>query len=151
VKKYYVGILDGELAAAGQWIDSLARLKNERRTIKAGAQGKKAVTFVFPLIRRDGHSLCFFSIQTGRTHQIRTQAALQGHPLSGDRKYGSATAMDRYVLHCLAVVFPQDGQVDFPPPLIAGLPRDSERETLRIFGASSLGLIEEAVRKALPG
>ena len=28
-------------------------------------------------------------LQTGRKHQIRVQAARRGHPILGDRKYGS--------------------------------------------------------------
>ncbi|MDR2608691.1 MAG: RluA family pseudouridine synthase [Treponema sp.] len=48
---------------------------------------KKAVTRVRPLVSGRRYSLVRAEIETGRTHQIRAQAAFHGHPLAGDRKY----------------------------------------------------------------
>ena len=44
-------------------------------------------------------SLCEFRLETGRSHQIRAQAAFHGHPLVGDRKYGSKIDFSRPALH----------------------------------------------------
>ncbi|MDR3275704.1 MAG: RluA family pseudouridine synthase, partial [Treponema sp.] len=49
---------------------------------------RAAITRVFPLASAQGYSLLRLEIETGRSHQIRAQAAFHGHPLAGDRKYG---------------------------------------------------------------
>jgi 23S rRNA-/tRNA-specific pseudouridylate synthase len=38
--------------------------------------------------RRAPYSLVTVSLETGRTHQIRLQAAAEGHPIVGDFVYG---------------------------------------------------------------
>jgi len=38
--------------------------------------------------RRGPHSLVTVDLETGRTHQIRLQAAAEGHPIVGDHLYG---------------------------------------------------------------
>jgi 23S rRNA pseudouridine1911/1915/1917 synthase len=50
-------------------------------------------------------SLCEFRLETGRSHQIRVQAAFHGHPLVGDRKYGSRVAFPRPALHSHWIAF----------------------------------------------
>jgi 23S rRNA pseudouridine955/2504/2580 synthase len=52
-----------------------------------GEEGKKAVTLITPLATEGDYSLVAAEIFTGRTHQIRAQAAAHGHPLLGDLKY----------------------------------------------------------------
>ena len=56
--------------------------------------------------------------QTGRKHQIRRHAALAGHPVAGDRRYGSSEAadrlqrlygFDRIALHANALTFTPPG------------------------------------------
>ena len=42
---------------------------------------------------------------TGRFHQIRCQMANLGHPLLGDKKYGSAKSVDLYRLSCYYLSF----------------------------------------------
>jgi 23S rRNA pseudouridine1911/1915/1917 synthase len=37
----------------------------------------------------EGSSLLEVTLETGRKHQIRLQLAERGHPILGDRKYGS--------------------------------------------------------------
>jgi 23S rRNA pseudouridine1911/1915/1917 synthase len=44
------------------------------------------------LDRRGSHSLISVALETGRTHQIRLQAAAEGHPIVGDRVYGFGEA-----------------------------------------------------------
>jgi 23S rRNA pseudouridine955/2504/2580 synthase len=50
--------------------------------------GKEAVTIFSTKERFKEHSLMVASILTGRTHQIRVHAQLEGHPIAGDRRYG---------------------------------------------------------------
>lgn len=51
--------------------------------------GKAAVSEFSFLENRGGHSLLDVQIETGRKHQIRRQLAALGHPVLGDRLYGT--------------------------------------------------------------
>lgn len=50
--------------------------------------GKEAITIFSTKERFKKHSLISASILTGRTHQIRVHAQLEGHPVAGDKRYG---------------------------------------------------------------
>lgn len=50
--------------------------------------GKDAITIFSTKERFKKHSLMSASILTGRTHQIRVHAQLEGHPIAGDKRYG---------------------------------------------------------------
>lgn len=53
-------------------------------------RGKAAITDYETLVRYGGeYTLCRFTLQTGRTHQIRVHAKYMGHPVVGDPLYGS--------------------------------------------------------------
>ncbi|MFW5688013.1 MAG: RluA family pseudouridine synthase [Spirochaetota bacterium] len=100
--KEYVAILEGR-ADAATWVDRLERNRASGVTMRgAGDSGKRAVTRVDPFATSNGATLALVRIETGRTHQIRAQARLHGHPLLGDRKYGS-TARGPYFLHAAAL------------------------------------------------
>jgi 23S rRNA pseudouridine1911/1915/1917 synthase len=54
----------------------------------AAPGGKRAVSHVRVLGRREGATLVEVTIPTGRPHQIRIHLAAAGHPLVGDPVYG---------------------------------------------------------------
>jgi len=91
VRKTYLAIVEGELKSEEIWHDELVRDKEKKKTFvsqpDAGC-GKNAVTKVTPLAADGKYTLIKVQIATGRTHQIRAQAAFHGHPLAGDKKYG---------------------------------------------------------------
>ncbi|MBQ3060131.1 MAG: RluA family pseudouridine synthase [Desulfovibrio sp.] len=69
--------------------------------------GKEARCLIRPLRRSPQNSLLQVHLLTGRTHQIRAQLALEGHPIMGDTKYGEALHSDgRMYLHSLRVSLP---------------------------------------------
>ena len=52
-----------------------------------------------------GHTLLELSLETGRTHQIRTHLSSIGHPLAGDDMYGgSLEFFQRQCLHCSRLI-----------------------------------------------
>lgn len=54
-----------------------------------GAESGKQTQTTFSTRESFGqHTLMAASIQTGRTHQIRVHAAMEGHPVAGDKRYG---------------------------------------------------------------
>jgi len=100
VHKTYLAIVEGELRGEEIWHDKLFRDKEKKKTFvlqpNAGSGknvgGKNAETKVTPLAADGKYTLIKAEIATGRTHQIRTQAAFHGYPLAGDKKYGGKNA-----------------------------------------------------------
>ena len=99
IKKQYLAVVEGRLAQRETWSDGLSRDKARKKTSVVqndAAAGAAALTTVLPLAvsiapYTDRFTLIAAEIHTGRTHQIRAQAAAHGHPLMGDKKYGSRT------------------------------------------------------------
>ncbi len=88
---------------------------NEVRVVRAGTAGAKNATLrILPIknfphpVSGDSVTLARFSLETGRSHQIRVQSAAQGHPLIGDTKYGNKSSMPlfpRPALHSATLEF----------------------------------------------
>jgi 23S rRNA pseudouridine955/2504/2580 synthase len=146
VCKSYLAIVEGGLAAAEIWQDALVRDRDAKKTCTAGPEeGKTALTRVRPLAAAGGCTLLHAEIETGRTHQIRAQAAAHGHPLAGDRKYGArALPGERagrggFFLHAWKIELremPLD--VPFPPSFTAPPPPAFQERLCSLFGDSFL-------------
>ena len=68
--------------------------------------GKYAVTHYNVLASSNGYSLVECELETGRKNQIRVHMAQLGHPVVGDRKYGSdEDPMRRLGLHAYMLCF----------------------------------------------
>jgi 23S rRNA pseudouridine1911/1915/1917 synthase len=67
-------------------------------TMKRG-EGKLAVTHVRVLNRKAKSTLVEIRLETGRKHQIRVHLAERGHPVAGDKFYGSGLKATRLALH----------------------------------------------------
>jgi RluA family pseudouridine synthase len=103
IRKTYVAILDGELA-------------NEC-IVETTVQGKGARTTFTPLCSDGVTTLVEAIIETGRTHQIRIHAASIGHPVAGDRRYGSGTGARRLMLHAWKLEHDRFGVLEAPLPI----------------------------------
>ena len=69
--------------------------------------GKKSITHYKKIKSNDDFSLIELRLETGRTNQIRVQMSTIGHPVVGDRKYGSGVSpiMNRLALHAHLLAF----------------------------------------------
>lgn len=128
VERTYLAVLAGDALQAGQ-----------RVTWDKPLEGVPAVTDVEVLGTGGGLIAARFTLQTGRTHQIRQHAAMAGVPIVGDRRYGgdAGTWLERLALHAgrLRLTHPATGDVmtwtaPLPPPLdsawaAAGGPADA--------------------------
>lgn len=63
--------------------------------------GKRARSEVQPLAEDNGFTAAWVALETGRKHQIRVHAAMNGTPVVGDRRYGGEAGRmwDRLALH----------------------------------------------------
>jgi 23S rRNA pseudouridine955/2504/2580 synthase len=88
LRKSYLALVEGRVEQEQVWQDELVRDRDAKKTFAAHG-GKAALTRARPLaVSETGYTLLLAEIETGRTHQIRAQAAVHGHPLAGDSKYG---------------------------------------------------------------
>jgi len=88
IRKTYLAIIEGQI-------------ENEI-TIDSPIDGKDALTIVTParpLADSPTRQLVAAEIRTGRMHQIRIHLASIGHPVVGDRRYGSKVNAPRMMLH----------------------------------------------------
>lgn len=88
------------------------------------AAGQPAVTHWEVLREWPGVTLAALRLETGRTHQIRVHMAHIGHPLLGDKLYGTEGPPGRQALHAATLAFthPVTGEeVRLDTPLPADL------------------------------
>jgi 23S rRNA pseudouridine1911/1915/1917 synthase len=123
VEKTYWAWVEGVIrAAAGRCVDWVAQDERHRRmhvvgrnqaTSAAPPGAKEARLSYRRLAVLGGTSLLEVRLETGRKHQIRLQLADRGHPVVGDRKYGSRLPFPLGIaLHAwrLVVVHPVRGE-----------------------------------------
>ncbi len=105
--KEYLCVLHGECIGEGDLEDLLFhdKQKNKSFVVKKERSGvKKASLSYRGIAQRDGLSLVWVTLHTGRTHQIRVQFASRKMPLAGDGKYGSRDNLP-LALHCCRLSF----------------------------------------------
>lgn len=91
VHRQYLAVVPGHVN--GRTIrTNLVRDRGDRRRGSTAVQGmgKEAITHVKVVERLPQHMLLSCRLETGRTHQIRIHLAEIGHPVCGDKVYGTA-------------------------------------------------------------
>jgi RluA family pseudouridine synthase len=97
VTKVYWAFVEGSVhgdveADEGTWTDHLHKRHGMAQTIVVPAddpRGKLAIMHWRVLARTAAGTWLEVQLETGRTHQIRVQAASRGHPVVGDTQYGA--------------------------------------------------------------
>ena len=93
VRKVYWACVEGRIEpASGTWEDFVYKIPGQPRAVVVAPdhpQGRTAVLHYRTLATAGWGALLEITLETGRTHQIRVQAASRGHPLLGDVQYGS--------------------------------------------------------------
>jgi len=94
VTKLYWACVEGEVdPAEGTWRDFLRKVPGEARAETVDAdhpEARVAVLHYRTLAARPWGSWLEIELETGRTHQIRVQAAGRRHAVLGDARYGSS-------------------------------------------------------------
>ncbi|HWR04626.1 MAG TPA: RluA family pseudouridine synthase [Humidesulfovibrio sp.] len=124
VAKTYLAWVDGSWPGKGVELmeDRLDRLElaegavqGRKKVLAAeGDAGKSARAEVRPLLRKRQATLLAVRLLTGRTHQIRVQLSLRGHPVISDSVYGRKVRGLPMLLHALCLRLPE--RALFAPP-----------------------------------
>lgn len=113
VEKRYLALVKGRWELGQVRLEDRLRksIRGGERMVTVDESGKTAASIFRPVEIGSAASLLEVRIMTGRTHQIRVQAAEAGHPLAGDERYGDrdynrkmkALGLDRLFLHAASV------------------------------------------------
>ena len=92
IRRTYWGLVDG-VVPVDQTIDLNIKRHPQHRTIFTTTEqgGRRAITHLHVLERYAKHTLCEFTLETGRTHQIRVHCKAIHHPILGDPEYNSGS------------------------------------------------------------
>ena len=94
IRREYVGLVHGTFSNEQGSVDEpIGRHLTQRKKMSSRTRrGRQAVTHWRVEQRFHGFTLLRFSLETGRTHQIRVHMAEKGHPIVGDLVYGGKRA-----------------------------------------------------------
>jgi 23S rRNA pseudouridine1911/1915/1917 synthase len=128
IQREYLALVEGRPPARTGTIEApVGRDPRVRTRMAVGGAGAREARTHFTLERAlAGCSLLRLRLDTGRTHQIRVHLRAIGHPVAGDREYGTAglLGLERQFLHStrLAFAHPFDGRrIEVVSPLPADL------------------------------
>ena len=108
-RRIYVALVEGKMEKEEDtlvsWLtENEKSLKMHSSPVDDG--GKQAVTHYRCIKSNDNYSLLEIELETGRKNQIRVHMQGIGHPIIGDRKYGSGiNPIDRLGLHARLLAF----------------------------------------------
>lgn len=148
LEKYYLTLVAGEIFEAGEITAYLTKEeeKNQVRVSKREGYGSRTMTKYRPLVHAKGYTLLEIQLITGKTHQIRAHMQSIGHPVVGDRKYGSeqsnrkfreAYALSNQFLHALRVEWKEkEGPLGYlyGKEMTAPLPKTLQEICDELFG-----------------
>ena len=126
----YLAVVEGQPIRNEDTIESYLAQNRMHRCYSTSdrTKSKRAVTHIKVLKRSAHRASIEVQLETGRKHQIRVHMAERGHPIVGDRTYGTRTnPIRRLALHAAKLAFkhPRSGKllefVSLPPKTFASL------------------------------
>lgn len=99
INREYLALVEGKLTSSGTIKSYLKETKTLLTYSSNKKDGKLAITHYKPLVSNPKQTLVEIHIDTGRKNQIRVHMKGLGHPILGDKKYGSKK--DPYHRMCL--------------------------------------------------
>ncbi len=108
-RRVYVALVEGKVEKASDTI--VTWLTENEKSLKIHSSvvdngGQQAVTHYRTIKSNDNFSLLEVELETGRKNQIRVHLQGLGHPIVGDKKYGSNSAvLGRVGLHARILAF----------------------------------------------
>ncbi|GAB3068237.1 RluA family pseudouridine synthase [Salinicoccus sesuvii] len=113
-ERTYIALVEGKVDKGGKITSWLTENKELiMRSSKHPNNGKKAITHYKPMKYNGNFSLLEINLETGRKNQIRVHMQDLGHPIVGDKKYGSrSNPIKRVGLHAHVIAFrhPKTGE-----------------------------------------
>ncbi|MGB2994032.1 MAG: RluA family pseudouridine synthase [Paenisporosarcina sp.] len=102
----YEAIVDGYMTQkSGSIRTSIGTDRHDSARRAVSPSGQTAITH-FEVVGQDANfTKVNVILETGRTHQIRVHFSSIGHPVTGDRMYGSRTRQDNYSLQARKLQF----------------------------------------------
>lgn len=120
-EKTYFAWVEGELKESATLEDYL--IHGDHIALQGHSSNKDAkfCRLSYEVVKKEkGRTLVKIHLETGRYHQIRAQFGFRGHPLIGDKKYGSRYASSAIALYhaSYSIPHPVTGEVvTFEAPL----------------------------------
>lgn len=112
VGRRYLAMVEGRVAKAEGKIESVlvkdvagGGKKMKALPGRAAGEGRPAITHYRVVERYPQATLVEATLETGRTHQVRVHLASLGHPVIGDKLYGSKKPAGRHLLHAAYLEF----------------------------------------------
>jgi 23S rRNA pseudouridine1911/1915/1917 synthase len=111
IKKTYLALVEGKPRESRATLVHFVKEEGAAKAVSLGLRetkgAKRAELSYRVMVVGESNSLLEVELLTGRKHQIRAQLSAIGHPIVGDKKYGSSTlfAKGTIALHASALVF----------------------------------------------
>lgn len=108
VDRIYIAAVEGHLEPRQGTFRSMLRERRDLKmeSVEGDPDAKPAVTHYRTIGANDRYSLLEITLETGRKNQIRTHLSEAGHPVAGDRLYGSTVnPLGRLGLHAKLLGF----------------------------------------------
>lgn len=106
IKKFYLCIADGRVDTNGEISGYLKKLDKKVEILNKSYDSAREIKTRYRAIAYNADTtLLEVELITGRTHQIRAHLSSIGHPLTGDKKYGSKSRSKGYSLCSYKLIF----------------------------------------------
>ena len=113
VKRTYLALVEGIMSVSKGILDKpIGKDRHHASRRRVSPSGQKAITHftVVKTFQKEQLTLVELRLDTGRTHQIRVHMSSIGHPIYGDKLYGSKYKHHRHSLHAWKLTVPHPFQ-----------------------------------------